>query len=225
MTIAYTSLLSEVAWADSPVLAYAAVLPCQKLYDWLFSTLKATRHIASNNPYKAFIDQYADPKNHNVTRILEAFLDRHAEGRLDKTLQTRAQYFYSTAMRYEAEFFEQGLEVFGDEVGGGNDSAVVSAALPCGRRHGRCRNGVGVPMKANHLQLAVDHRRTGVGFKGVGDAADRGAPSQVEKLLVVTICSLVALCSFWLLTRARSTSLRLCRAQVARRNAPLMSVV
>lgn len=106
ITIAYTSLLTEAAWADKLLFAYAAVLPCQKLYDWLFSELKATRHIADDNPYKHFIEQYAESRNHRLTNILEGFLNRHAMAVTD-LVRAQAQFYYDKAMRYEADFFQQ----------------------------------------------------------------------------------------------------------------------
>lgn len=106
ITVAYTSFLTQAAWADKLLFAYAAVLPCQKLYDWLFSELNATRHIASDNPYKHFIEQYAESRNHKVTKLLEGFLDRHAMA-VTGTAQAQAQFYYDKAMRYEADFFQQ----------------------------------------------------------------------------------------------------------------------
>lgn len=57
-TVAYTSFLLEAAWSEEMLLAYSAVLPCQRLYDWLFSTIARTEHISDENPYKKFIMQY-----------------------------------------------------------------------------------------------------------------------------------------------------------------------
>ena len=57
ITVSYTSFLLEVAWSEEMLMAYAAVLPCQRLYDWLFSTIKETEHISEDNPYKKFIMQ------------------------------------------------------------------------------------------------------------------------------------------------------------------------
>lgn len=109
VTVAYTSFFLQAAWGESAILAYASLLPCQRLYDWLFSTIKATRHIADDNPYKEFIYQYADPKNHDVTKTLEQFLERYVEIGIPQQTLERAQYHYDTAMKYEAEFFDQAL--------------------------------------------------------------------------------------------------------------------
>lgn len=110
VTVTYTSFLAQAAWADKLLFAYAAVLPCQKLYDWLFSELKATRHIAADNPYKDFIEQYADSRNHHLTKTLEGFMDRHAVAVTDHA-RTQAQFNYNTAMRYETDFFQQSFSV------------------------------------------------------------------------------------------------------------------
>lgn len=118
VTVAYTSFFSMAAWSESPLLAYASLLPCQRLYDWLFATLKAMRHIADDNPYKAYVDQYADPKNHGLTKAFESFVDRHVKDGISEELATRAHEYYNRAMQYEAEFFAQGLQDGGStEVG------------------------------------------------------------------------------------------------------------
>jgi len=57
-TVAYTSFFSEAAWSEDMLLAYASVLPCQRLYDWLFSTIHRREHISDENPYKEFITQF-----------------------------------------------------------------------------------------------------------------------------------------------------------------------
>eukprot|EP00435_Cladocopium_sp_Y103_P058900 s1489_g20.t2 len=107
-TVAYTSFFSEAAWSEDMLLAYASVLPCQRLYDWLFSTIYRHEHISDENPYKEFITQYADPSNHVVTLKMESFLERYAAG-ITKESMERAQLHYDTAMRYEAQFFDQAL--------------------------------------------------------------------------------------------------------------------
>lgn len=107
-TVAYTSFFSEAAWSEDMLLAYASVLPCQRLYDWLFSTIHRREHISDENPYKEFITQYADPSNHVATLEMESFLERYAAG-ITKESMERAQLHYDTAMRYEAQFFDQAL--------------------------------------------------------------------------------------------------------------------
>jgi len=107
-TMAYTAFFLETAWSEDMLLAYASVLPCQRLYDWLFSTIHRTEEISDQNPYKKFIAQYADPSNHAVTLKMENFLERYAASLTQESLQ-RAQLHYDTAMRYEAQFFDQAL--------------------------------------------------------------------------------------------------------------------
>jgi len=109
VTVAYTDHFMLTVQDEDILVGYSSVLPCQKLYDWLFTTIKATRPIADDNPYKAFIDQYADPRNHHTTEVLEAFVDAHAARGMSPEVEDRALFSYQTAMRYEAKFFEQGL--------------------------------------------------------------------------------------------------------------------
>lgn len=109
-TMAYTSFLMEAAWGEDLVLSYAAVLPCQRLYDWLFSLINATIPIAPDNPYKEYISQYADPANHRTSREMEAFLNNHAAHGMSAELRGRAQVHYRTALKYEADFFDQALQ-------------------------------------------------------------------------------------------------------------------
>ena len=108
ITVAYTSFFLEAAWSEDMLLAYASVLPCQRLYDWLFSTIHRHEHISDDNPYKKFITQYADPSNHDITLKMESFLQRYAASITEESMQ-RAQLHYDTAMRYEAQFFDQAL--------------------------------------------------------------------------------------------------------------------
>ena len=72
VNVAYTSFFLQAVWGEDPILGYAAVLPCQRLYDWLFAEVKATKHISDDNPYKSFIEQYADPRTHRTSIVLEA---------------------------------------------------------------------------------------------------------------------------------------------------------
>merc|ERR1719362_128329 len=109
VTVAYTDHIMLTVKSDDIVVGLASVLPCQKLYDWLFTTIKATRFIADDNPYKAYIDQYADPRNHHTTEVLESIVDAHAARGIAPEVEDRALFSYQTAMRYEAKFFEQGL--------------------------------------------------------------------------------------------------------------------
>ena len=57
VTVAYTSFLLESAWEGDMLLAYASVLPCQRLYDWLFETINRTKQISEENPYRKIILQ------------------------------------------------------------------------------------------------------------------------------------------------------------------------
>ncbi|CAJ1389103.1 unnamed protein product, partial [Effrenium voratum] len=124
ITVAYTSFLMESAWGEDMVVAYASVLPCQRLYDWVFATVNKTEHIAEDNPYKKFIEQYAAPSNHALTQKMESFLERYA-GALTQDELERAQAHYDQAMKYEAQFFDQALRCDGSR-GDCNSPALVT---------------------------------------------------------------------------------------------------
>jgi len=108
VTVAYASYFLDTVWGKNQVLGYASVLPCQRLYDWLFSTIKATCHIADDNPYKPLIDHYADPANHRTTKVLENYLERYV-GDLSDIEANKAQHIYNMATKFEADFFAQAL--------------------------------------------------------------------------------------------------------------------
>lgn len=138
VTVAYTSFLLQAAWSESPILVYAAALPCQRLYDWLFATLKTSRHIADDNPFMEYINQYADPRNHQLTQMLEMLLNRHAPGSLPEAVVGQAQFYYDQAMRYEVMFFEQGFEAVA-ATGNNTPAQVVSIDLIAHRRFAGAR--------------------------------------------------------------------------------------
>eukprot|EP00913_Durusdinium_trenchii_P013726 g12888.t1 len=54
--------------------------------------------------------QYADPLVHRDTLKMESFLERYASSTREE-LRQRAQAHYNTAMKYEAQFFDQALEL------------------------------------------------------------------------------------------------------------------
>eukprot|EP00965_Chrysotila_dentata_P215884 6189050-Pleurochrysis_carterae.AAC.2 len=110
VTFAYTNLLLQAAWAGDRLLAIAAALPCQVLYEYVFSkAIQVYGPPKDNNPYKKFMMEYANPENHAVTLMMEGILDSEAANGLSTAKAQRAGYYYATALRYEAEFFAQGL--------------------------------------------------------------------------------------------------------------------
>eukprot|EP00746_Dinoflagellata_sp_MGD_P010746 gnl/MRDRNA2_/MRDRNA2_122305_c0_seq1.p1 gnl/MRDRNA2_/MRDRNA2_122305_c0~~gnl/MRDRNA2_/MRDRNA2_122305_c0_seq1.p1 ORF type:complete len:251 (-),score=53.79 gnl/MRDRNA2_/MRDRNA2_122305_c0_seq1:68-820(-) len=125
VTIAYTSLFSEAAAAGDRLLAFAAILPCQHLYDYIFATLWQ-QGVADDNPYKKFIAQYADTGNHEETKRLESYFDQEFSSKNSILVDTwigqqqsraqKAQFYYATAMRFEAQFWEQALNPITEEM-------------------------------------------------------------------------------------------------------------
>jgi len=109
-TIAYTSFLSQAALAGDRLYLMAAILPCQKLYDYIFTTLAKQGSASGSNPYKSVIDQYASPNNHNVTEQMERYLDKEVGYGLTNEKFEQAKFYYATALRFEAEFFAQALD-------------------------------------------------------------------------------------------------------------------
>lgn len=99
VTVAYSSYFLDMVWGENQVLGYASVLPCQRLYDWLFHTIKATRHIADDNPYKPLIDHYADPANQRTTKVLESYLERYVEDLSD--IEANEALYKSVGVEHE----------------------------------------------------------------------------------------------------------------------------
>eukprot|EP00928_Gymnodinium_smaydae_P083300 TRINITY_DN66537_c0_g1_i1.p1 TRINITY_DN66537_c0_g1~~TRINITY_DN66537_c0_g1_i1.p1 ORF type:complete len:242 (-),score=45.07 TRINITY_DN66537_c0_g1_i1:29-754(-) len=108
VTVAYTDLFVEAAAAGDRLLEFAVLLPCQHLYDYIFKIL-ADRGVVPSNPYKNFIEQYALPSNHQLTKRLEGYFDRAAAGVLSSSRAERVQHYYSAALEMEARFFDQAL--------------------------------------------------------------------------------------------------------------------
>mmetsp|Transcript_10025 Transcript_10025/g.22517 ORF Transcript_10025/g.22517 Transcript_10025/m.22517 type:complete len:305 (-) Transcript_10025:149-1063(-) len=117
VTKRYTSLQLDAAAKGDRLLTFASVLPCQKLYDFVFTTLQE-QGVADDNPYKEFIQQYATEEVKESTRKLSAYLDKeaalldsvdpagshHTEERKQEALR-----MYREAMDLEAAFFQQGF--------------------------------------------------------------------------------------------------------------------
>jgi thiaminase (transcriptional activator TenA) len=101
--LAYTSYLVAAAYHDPWEVLVAALLPCFWLY-WDVGCAIA-RTAAPNNPYKAWIDTYADKRFGEAVHTVVAITDRTAE---TTTAANRARMLvaFSRACQYEWLFWD-----------------------------------------------------------------------------------------------------------------------
>ena len=101
--LAYTSYLIAAAYHDPWEVLIAALLPCFWLYWDVGSAIARTA--APDNPYKAWIDTYADERFAEAVRTVIAIADRAAEG---ATAPTRARMLaaFNRACQYEWLFWD-----------------------------------------------------------------------------------------------------------------------
>uniref|UniRef100_A0A7S4SXR1 Thiaminase-2/PQQC domain-containing protein n=1 Tax=Alexandrium monilatum TaxID=311494 RepID=A0A7S4SXR1_9DINO len=175
VTVAYTDLLLQAVWHEDAVVGFAAVLPCQRLYDWLFATLEASRPPGPGNPYRDFIRQYADPANHRVSEQLEALLDRRAARGLPPGVEARARERYRAAMAFEADFFQQAFA----GGGGGGALPLLAATGAHGRAGSGTRKAAATAAAARHhggVRMAALVAAAALGGMVVALAVLRAAP-------------------------------------------------
>lgn len=106
-TLAYTEFLLSTAARGSVGEVCAAMAPCMRLYAFLGHSL-AEEGVSEENPYRGWIETYADPKFGGLADRLEEMLDRYA---LD---ETAARHAYRRAMTLEVAFFEASAGRSGD---------------------------------------------------------------------------------------------------------------
>jgi thiaminase (transcriptional activator TenA) len=101
--LAYTSYLIAAAYHDPWEVLVAALLPCFWLYWDVGSAIARTA--APQNPYKAWIDTYADERFGEAVRTVIAIADRAAEA---ATAATRARMLaaFTRACQYEWLFWD-----------------------------------------------------------------------------------------------------------------------
>lgn len=97
-TTAYTSFLLATAQGGDAGLICAAMTPCLRLYAWLGQQLRAQVG-QPQHAYAEWINTYADPDFEQLTRQLEALLDRHA------VTGAPVERTYRRAMELELAFF------------------------------------------------------------------------------------------------------------------------
>jgi len=101
--LAYTTFLIAAAYHDPWEVLAAALLPCFWLY-WDVGRAVA-QNAAPHNPYKAWIDTYADERFGEAVRTVIAITDRAAEA---TTAATRAKMLaaFTRACQYEWLFWD-----------------------------------------------------------------------------------------------------------------------
>ena len=101
--LAYTTFLIAAAYHDPWEVLAAALLPCFWLY-WDVGCAVA-QNAAPHNPYKAWIDTYADERFGEAVRTVIAITDRAAEA---TTAATRAKMLaaFTRACQYEWLFWD-----------------------------------------------------------------------------------------------------------------------
>jgi thiaminase/transcriptional activator TenA len=101
--LAYTSFLIAVAYHDPWEVLVAALLPCFWLY-WDVGCSIA-RTTAPQNPYKAWIDTYADERFGEAVRTVIGIVDRAADAATPATC-ARMQAAFIRACQYEWLFWD-----------------------------------------------------------------------------------------------------------------------
>ena len=100
-TIAYTDFLADVSAHQAAGEICAAMTPCMRLYAWLGSTLDPM--VAPDNPYREWVDTYADPGFAELASLLEDLGDRlGADPDTDPGVVAAN---YRRAMELERDFF------------------------------------------------------------------------------------------------------------------------
>jgi thiaminase/transcriptional activator TenA len=101
--LGYTSFLMATAYHDPWEVLVAALLPCFWLY-WDVGTAIA-RHAAPDNPYRAWIDTYADDGFGEAVRAVIATADQAAAAATDATRDRMAAAFIRSC-QYEYLFWD-----------------------------------------------------------------------------------------------------------------------
>src|SRR5215475_11434969 len=100
--LAYTSYLTAAAYHDPWEVLVAALLPCFWIY-WDVGCA-ISRTAAPQNPYKAWIDTYADERFGNAVKTVIAIADRAAEATTPAT-RDRMLAAFTRACQYEWLFW------------------------------------------------------------------------------------------------------------------------
>jgi thiaminase/transcriptional activator TenA len=101
--LAYTSFLLATAYHDPWEVLVAALLPCFWIY-WDVGTGIA-QHAAADNPYRPWIDTYADEGFGEAVRTVIAITDRAAEATTE-AIRTRMLTAFIRSTQYEFLFWD-----------------------------------------------------------------------------------------------------------------------
>lgn len=112
--LGYTSFLLATAYHEPWEVLLAALLPCFWLY-WDVGTAIA-RDAAADNPYKAWIDTYADPAFGNAVKAVMAATDTAASAASDIVRQ-RMMTAFIRCSQYEWLFWDGAYQLRGWPVG------------------------------------------------------------------------------------------------------------
>ena len=101
--LAYTSFLLATAYHDPWEVLVAALLPCFWIY-WDVGT-RIAKHAAPENPYRAWIDTYADEAFGDAVRTVIGITDRAAEA-TTQAIRDRMMTAFIRSTQYEFLFWD-----------------------------------------------------------------------------------------------------------------------
>jgi thiaminase/transcriptional activator TenA len=101
--LAYTSFLLATAYHDPWEILVAALLPCFWIY-WDVGT-RIAKHAAADNPYRAWIDTYADEGFGEAVRTVIAITDRAADATTE-AIRARMLTAFIRSTQYEFLFWD-----------------------------------------------------------------------------------------------------------------------
>ncbi len=101
--LAYTSFLLATAFHEPWEVLVAALLPCFWIY-WDVGT-RIAKHAAADNPYRAWIDTYADAAFGEAVRTVIGITDRAAEG-TTQPIRARMMTAFIRSTQYEWLFWD-----------------------------------------------------------------------------------------------------------------------
>jgi thiaminase (transcriptional activator TenA) len=101
--LGYTSFLLATAYHDPWEVLVAALLPCFWIY-WDVGS-RIARHAAANNPYRAWIDTYADEGFGEAVRMVIGITDRAASG-TTSAVQEHMMTAFVRSTQYEWLFWD-----------------------------------------------------------------------------------------------------------------------
>ena len=101
--LGYTSFLLATAYHEPWEVLVAALLPCFWIY-WDVGT-RVARHAAADNPYRAWIDTYADEGFGEAVRTVIGITDRAADT-TTQAIRTRMMTAFIRSTQYEWLFWD-----------------------------------------------------------------------------------------------------------------------